>query len=113
MLLAEHVDQRVERVSKSSVVLIPVERVRAQRNQEPLAMMKLVLPINVEHKAVVKTTKLPYPLDLHWPSEASTMHIKGSGIHRYVKDVAYRDVKRTRSSWHQVTHLRRHEQRLN
>ena len=76
-------------------------------------MMKLVLPINVEHKAIVKTTKLPNPLDLHWPSEASTMHIKGSGIHRYVKDVAYRDAKRTRSSWHQVTHLWRHEQRLN
>jgi hypothetical protein len=75
VLLAHEVDERHERRRESLVVLIPLERVRAQRRQHPDAVVELPLRVDVEDELVRELGELPDPLDLLWACQADPLHV--------------------------------------
>lgn len=76
LLLAKQIGQGGKRVHQIGVVRVPPEVVRAQGDEEPLPVVELVLPVDVEAELVGDLGQLSNPLDLLRSCEALTTHLE-------------------------------------
>lgn len=84
--LAHEVDKRDKLMREVPTVAVPTAMVRARSDEQPLAVVKLVLAIDVQAEAPRPLGELANPRNLLAASEDSSVHIKGSRAQGHMKE---------------------------